>query len=159
MHGRQKWTPALVVIALLIGRATPCVAEPYQSHANFEAAVRNSSTSPYVVLLTAIDDRTGRPSTGCTTVDLLKGAIWRETWGQSVASTVAEGRSRDEKVRRILIRNTSHVFRFSDPAALRNILPFQISARYPHACDAIARGIRVRIADLTGQPIFVPEDP
>jgi len=157
MHGRQKLAFALFAgLTLLIDGTSECVAGPYQPHANFEAAVRDSSTSPYVVLLTAIDDRTGEARTGCTTADLLKGAIWMQTWAHSGQQTRAEDKLRSEEVRRILIRNTAHVFHFSDPGALRNTFPFPISERYPQACDAISRGVRVRIADLTGQPIFEP---
>jgi TonB family protein len=157
MRGRQEWMLViLATLALLVGEASVCMAEPYQPHANFVAAIQDTSTSPYVVLLTAIDDRDGQAHSGCTTANLLRGAIYKHVWGLSGSQSRAEDELRGEEVRRILTENTSHVFHFSNPDALSNVLPFQISAHYPQACEAIARGIRVRIADLTGQPIFGP---
>jgi TonB family protein len=129
---------------LSIGLTTQSAAHARQSQAAFETAIRDKSTSPYIVLITVVDDRTGQVSTGCNSANLLRGAIYREKRGDS-DRTVSP-----EEVEQVALDNTSHVFHFSNQAALNNILPF----RYPEACAAIERGSRARIADITGQVVL-----
>jgi hypothetical protein len=52
-------------------------AEPLQPQAQFEAAVRNRSTTPNLILLTVVDDRAGESWIGCTFAPFLVGAIVR----------------------------------------------------------------------------------
>jgi len=124
-------------ILMLIGAGLPgnCDAAPYQSHDAFTTAILDKSTSPYIVLIEVIDDRTGQSSFGCNTANMLKGASYREKWGAFGPNT-PETRARFEQVDEIALANTSHVFHFSNEAALRNVLPL----RYPEACAAIAKG-------------------
>lgn len=80
---------------------------------------------------------------------------WRDLprkWGSFDSKATLETTSRHKEVEKIALENTSHVFHFSNPAALNNILPF----RYPEACAAIERGSRARIADGSGQVILGP---
>jgi TonB family protein len=134
---------------LWIGSPGDAAAQARQSQAAFETAIRDTSTSPYVVLITVVDDRTGEVSTGCNTANLLLGAIYLEKWGSFDSSQAA---ARHEEVKRIALENTSHTFHFSNQAALNNVLPF----RFAEACVAIERGTRARIADRTGQILFGP---
>ena len=129
-----------------IGSARESAAQARQSHAAFETAIRDKSSSPYIVLITVVDDRTGQASTGCNNVQLLRSAIYRERRANVDSEVTAE------EVEKIALENTSHVFHFSNPAALNNVLPF----RFPEACAAIERGSRARIADITGQIVLGP---
>jgi TonB family protein len=140
--------PLILSIVGLLSIALPekPAAQARQSQAAFETAIRDRSTSPYIVLVTVVDDRTGQLSTGCNSVVLLRSAIYREQRGIVGSEVTAE------EVIKIALDNTSHVFHFSNPAALSNILPF----RYPEACAAIERGSRARIADITGQVVLGP---
>lgn len=131
---------------LSIGLPTQCAAQAGQSQAAFETAIRDTSTSPYIVLITVVDDRSGQVSTGCNSANLLRGAIYRERRGD------ADNTVTPEEVERVALDNRSHIFHFSNQAALNNILPF----RYPEACAGIERGSRARIADITGQVILGP---
>ncbi len=63
------------------------LADPYQAHPAFEAAIRNSSTSDSLVLITAIDDRTGKTTTGCTGASLLRGGNLRREVGNFFVGT------------------------------------------------------------------------
>jgi TonB family protein len=143
---------SLIAGLLSIGLPGESAAQARQSHAAFETAIRDNSTSPYVVLITVVDDRTGQTSSGCNTANLLRGAIYLEKWGSIDRDAVPEARSRHNEVEKIALENTSHIFHFSNPAALKNILPF----RYWEACAAIEQGSRVRIGDRSGQIILGP---
>jgi hypothetical protein len=57
--------------------AAPATTEnpPYQSPESFAAAIRDDSTSPVYVLITVVDDNTGKARTGCTLGNFLLGAI------------------------------------------------------------------------------------
>jgi hypothetical protein len=72
--------------------------EPSQPQAQFEAAIRNRSTSPNFILLTVVDDRTGESWIGCTLAPFLLGAIEREQPAVSLEEAV-----------RIALSNTSRV--------------------------------------------------
>jgi TonB family protein len=126
-------------------------AQSLQSQAAFETAIRDESTSPYVVLITAIDDRTGQADTGCTGANLLLGAIYLEKWGSYDKARLGTNSMRDE-AEKIALENTAHVFHFSNQSALDNVLPF----RYPEACAAIKTGVRARIGDRSGQILLGP---
>jgi hypothetical protein len=104
----------------------------------FEWAVKNRSTSPGFVLLTAIDDRTGQSIAGCTEAPFLLGAIARET-----------GVSGDE-ARQIALSNTDHVFHFSKQQALDN-LSIDRNPAYQRACSVIRSGSTARMNDIGGQ--------
>jgi len=46
----------LVVPSLISMAGTSAAADPSQSQAAFEAAIQDHSTSPYIVLITVVDD-------------------------------------------------------------------------------------------------------
>ena len=148
-----------ISILLIVGLSIPSIglprdsaAQARQSQAAFETAIRDKSTSPYIVLVTVVDDRTGQASTGCNGANLLLGAIYLEKWGGFDSKVTPETNSRLEEVEKIALENASHVFHFSNRAALDNVLPF----RYPEACAAIERGSRARIGDRGGQILLEP---
>jgi len=126
------------------------VAQTRQSQAAFETAIRDHSSSPYVILITVVDDRTGQSNTGCTLAPFLPVAIYIEKWGP-LPKSIAKTDPRLKEAEEIALENTSHVFHFSSQAALDN-LPF----RHPDACAAIKRGSRARIADIIGKVILGP---
>ncbi len=142
----------LIAGLLSIGLPEESAAQARQSQAAFETAIRDNSTSPYVVLITVVDDRTGQASSGCNTANLLRGAIYLEKWGSIDRDAAPEANTRRKEVEKIAVENLSHVFHFSNPAALKNILPF----RDWEACAAIEQGSRVRIGDRSGQIILGP---
>ena len=153
MTVRINSTLLIVGLSILsIGLPRDAAAQAHQSQAAFETAIRDDSSSPYVVLMTVVDDRTGQASTGCNTANLLRGAIYIEKFGSIESKVTTETHSRLEVVKTLAAENTSHVFHFSHPAALPNVLPF----RYPDACAAIERGTSARIQDLTGKVVFGP---
>jgi hypothetical protein len=131
----------LVSAAPISGKAADALSVQLQDQ--FEWAINKRSTSPGFVLLTAIDDRTGKSITGCTEAPFLLGAITRET-----------GVSGDE-ARQIALSNTDHVFHFSKQAALDN-LAIDSSPAYQRACSAIRGGSKAQMADITGQIIVTP---
>ena len=141
----------LVVLSLILMAGT-AAADPRQSQAAFETAIRDHSTSPYIVLITVVDDRTGQTSTGCSGANLLLGAIYIEQWGRIDGTATPEVRARLAEVERIAVENTGHVFHFSNERALANVLPF----RYPEACAEIAKGRRARIGDRSGGVLLGP---
>jgi TonB family protein len=141
----------LAVLSLVLMAGTSA-ADPRQSQAAFETAIRDHSTSPYIVLITVVDDRTGWTSTGCSGANLLLGAIYIEQWGHIDGTAAPEARARFAEVERIALENTGHVFHFSNERALANILPF----RYPEACAEIAKGRRARIGDISGGVLLGP---
>jgi hypothetical protein len=100
----------------------------------FEATIRDTSTSPFVILSTAVDDRTGQAKTGCAMAPFLLGGIRRET-----------GVSPDEAIDAALA-NRFHVFHFTKQDAIGNI-PFISS---PRVCAAVGNGLSVRMRDRSG---------
>jgi hypothetical protein len=134
------------------GLSRDSAAQTRQSQAAFETAIRDSSTSPYVVLVTVVDGRTGQAGTGCTLAPFLLGAIYIEKWGSPLNKAAAEARPRLEEAVHVALTNTSHVFHFSNQAALDNILPL----RYQEACSAIEKGSRARISHRTRRVILGP---
>jgi TonB family protein len=148
MRARVFSTYFIVALsALLVGLPKNSAAQSLQSQAAFETAIRDKSTSPYVVLITVVDDRTGQANTGCTSANRLRMAIYLEKWGPPPGTN-----SMHDEVEKIALENTAHVFHFSNQSALDSVFPF----RYPEACAAIKRGVRARIADLTHQILLGP---
>ena len=142
------------ILALLIAavaKAEDAAVQPYQSHAAFKTAILDMSTSPYVVLITVVDDRTGRSTTGCTLGHFVVGAIFRENGGAPEDKSNAAIDARLQEAQKIALENTSHIFHFSSQAALDN-LPF----RYEDACRIIEQGKRVRIGDRGPRLIVEP---
>jgi hypothetical protein len=133
-----------LLIVFSIGITGKSVAGPIQSQSDFEIAVRDNSTSPYIVLLTVVDDRTGQSRTGCTEANFLLGAIILERLN-GYGKKNSENMVKNQRARQIALENTSHVFHFSKQAAIDN-LPFN----FQEACDAIAHGLRARISDIGG---------
>jgi hypothetical protein len=135
-------------VGLLCSLAAPAAAEPaaLQAQAQFEAAIRNRSTSPNLILLTVVDDRTGESWTGCTLAPLLLGALLKESESQQPPVSL-------QTATQIALSNTSHVFHFSKQSALDNLMPV-IDGKYSAACEALKRNGCMRKPDLTGA--FVP---
>jgi hypothetical protein len=141
----------LIALLALALSAASSFAEtvPLQEQAQFETAIRDASTSPYLVLVTAVDDRTGVSWTGCIPAPLLKGAIRFELQRSDEVKPTA---SVTEAVQ-IALGNQSHVFHFSKPNALINLTPL-IKGQYREACEMLKSRGCVRLADLTGQPTY-----
>ncbi|HEY4212800.1 MAG TPA: hypothetical protein VGM84_15060 [Steroidobacteraceae bacterium] len=155
---------------------------PYQSPESFEAAIRDESTSPVYVLITVVDDTSGRSKTGCTTGNLLLGAIHMQYGLAYDMAGVASARNS-------ALTNTSHVFHFSKAEALTNVAfrysprdmevartrvrsmsdqrlreglgprgELQSSSDAEHdanACALVERGLWVRMADRSGELMLV----
>ena len=93
---------------------------PFQSKSSYEAAMRTGlSTSPSYVLITVVDANSGETRTGCTTANLLLGAIHKEYEG----AFDIEGSAKAELIAQ---SNLSHTFRLAKPDALANV-PFRFS--------------------------------
>jgi hypothetical protein len=85
-----------------------------QSRESYEAAIRNSSTSPSYVMISLVSAYTGQAKPVCTTANFLIGAIHREfglEYGPADVSKAAE----------IALASHDHTFLFRQPAALANI--------------------------------------
>src|SRR5580658_8126764 len=125
---------ALIASALTVS-AGAVETEPLQSQAQFEAAIRNTSTSPNFILLTVVDDRTGESTTGCTLAPFLLEALGFE---HPTASS--------DEIVRMALSNESHVFRLSNEKALNN-LSFKKDPRFQGACLSVKSGRCVRMGD------------
>jgi hypothetical protein len=113
-------------------------AETLQPQAQFEAAIRNRSTSPNLILFTMVDDRTRDSWTGCTLAPLLLGAILKQQRTISVQEAI-----------QIALSNTSHVFHFSRQSALDNLRDMA-DGKYSRACGVLKQSGCVQRQDLTG---------
>lgn len=158
-------------------------APPMQSQAGFEAAFRTISTSPAYVLITAVDDNTGRGRTFCTTSNFLLGAIHMEHGLGYDKNGVLKAMSMARE-------NKEHVFHFRKQEALDNVpvsyteselaaarellaplsteeldarfsalgnsgLPIDRYRRDAIACALIERGLSPQRADISGQ-VYIP---
>jgi hypothetical protein len=103
---------AFAFVSFPIGRGA-AETGPIQSQAEFKVAIRDDSTSPYLILLTVVDDRTGQSWTDCTLAPFLVGAIWMEQDPQRNGAPI-------EEHDRIALANTSRVFHFFQQSALDN---------------------------------------
>jgi hypothetical protein len=117
--------------------------ETLQPQAQFEAAIRNTTSSPSLILLTVVDDRTGQSWTGCTTAGLLVGAIHMERDEQRRAASVQEAVQ-------VALSNASHVFHFSKQSALYNLTPVK-DGRFSKACGVLKKTGCMRKPDLSGE--------
>jgi hypothetical protein len=123
-----------------------------QSQANFEKAIRNRSTSIYVIFATIVNDSTGETHAECVAAPFLLGAILKEyALGYDGPSV--------EKAIQIALANPSHVFRFTNEAALGKLPPFTKNAelfrsRYQQACDLVRQGKSVFLSDI-GRRVLV----
>jgi hypothetical protein len=86
-----------------------------QSRQSYEAAFRVISSSPPYVLITVIDDNTGKAQRTCTYANFLLGAIELEYGLRE------RGASGVMKSTEVVLQNRSHVFHFRNSEALRNI--------------------------------------
>jgi hypothetical protein len=102
---------ASLLSLLLAGGAVPHLAqaEPTQTRASYEEAVRNRSTSPSYVLIVLAGDSEESTRPLCTTSNFLIGAIVRET---GIDHRQAE---------QVALANREHVFRFTRQEALDNL--------------------------------------
>jgi hypothetical protein len=89
-------------------------AAPLQDQAQFQAAVRNTSTSPSYILVTIVDDRSGQARTGCVQANFVEGALHRDLHLPYNDISV-------RAVRRRILKSRDHVFHFFDPSALANV--------------------------------------
>jgi hypothetical protein len=94
---------------LSLGLPGNSAAQARQSQAAFETAIRDKSTSPYVVLVTVVDDRTGQVSAGCNSAQRLLSAIQLDEWGSVDGVKLAEAKDcAGEHVSRIPFFQRSH---------------------------------------------------
>jgi len=94
--------------------AEPEVVRQLQSQTRFEQAIRDRSTSPFFILFTIVDDRTGMARESCATANLFLGAIHRE-YG------LAYDKDSLSKATEIALSKPDHVFHFSKQEALDNL--------------------------------------
>lgn len=109
--------------------ATPGISSPRAEPPldPFAVAVYSESTSPYFVLVTIVDDRTGVSWQVCTKAEALVGAMMTE-WQLSY-----ENNARRRAAQRI-IANATRTYHLSNPKALANVAP-----RYTEAQLATVR--------------------
>jgi len=118
--------------AALLGILPVLAAEPpLQSAKSFEQAIRDHSTAQPYVLITVVEEKSGKAQTGCTKGAFLVGAIatehnlTRDKAGFDLAESVA-------------LAVPSHVYHFYNRAALENV-----SLRYsPSDAEAARKQIR-----------------
>jgi len=150
---------------------------PQQSSESFAAAFHDHSTSPVYVLITVVDDNTGQARTGCTEANFVLGAIQREYGLGSGAEADTNERhmalantshvfhfSKPEALANVAFRYSPHDMEvarkliqpmteeqlregFSDRGELQSV---SVATKDARACALIERGLRVRMADLTG---------
>lgn len=89
---------------------------PLQSQVSFEAAVRDTSTSPRYVAVTIVDDRDGTSHPACVTANLFEGAVMRQRG-------LAFDRAGVDEAERFILATPTHVFHFSKPEAFANLPP------------------------------------
>jgi hypothetical protein len=136
---------ALFVLAGLV-HAEP---EFVQSQANFEKAIRDKSTSLYLIFVTVVNDDSGEVHTECFPAPFLLGAIRKEYDLNYDAGSI-------EKAIQIAFANPSRVFHFSKQAAIDNVPSFTKDAnvfrlRYQEACALVKEGKSVFLSDRGGQ--------
>jgi len=131
---------SLAILPLLLS-AQGAVALPVQDQIQYEAAIRNSSTSPSYVLVTVADDNNGQSRTGCTEANFVQGALYREMkLPREVASF--------ERAKQIMLGSQDHVFHFSDPEALANVT-FRYTPEELERARAFVQAHRDEIASHT----------
>jgi hypothetical protein len=114
--------------------------KPVQSQRQFEEAIRDQLNSPFFVVVTIVDDRTGLARNTCITANLFRGAIHRE-YG------LAYDRASLEKVTEIALSSPDHVFHFSKQEALDNL---------PHYSDEELASARKTIEGLDENQLAGP---
>jgi hypothetical protein len=139
---------ALILGTALFSFAASSTAEVAQDQGRYRQALSDHSTSPYFVLVTIKDDRTGTAFTGCINVNFLKGAIFRELGGESEPPASAEKRQAQnallQKAEEIALKSTDHEFHFSNPAALANVQLQYTEADLAEAREAVrSHGLEV----------------
>lgn len=146
----MRFISFLFAAAFAVG-ASAAVDDPgAQSEPNFRAALADSSTSPYFVRFILVDPDDGSTRIVCTESGALLGAVHREFGIGYDKAGIAQ-------VQQIAMSTPNHAFRFTTPAARRNVSVYPgDAARNDEACQIIASGRSVRRADLTGQLIVVP---
>lgn len=118
-----------ILRTLFAAAAATCLAghgaKAAQDQAHYQRAISDNSTSPYFVLVTIVDDTTGKAVTGCVSANFLRGAIFRELGGDWGPPEDAEKRLAARIVMKkadgMALNSTDHVFHFSKPAALANV--------------------------------------
>jgi hypothetical protein len=116
-----------------------------QSPAHFEKAIRNTSTSTYIVLVTIVNDKTGEALAECMPAPFLRGAIHSQYDLKYDASSA-------EKAIQIALANPFRVFHFSKQAAIDLVSSFagDHRLRYQKACALVRRGQSVFLTDRAG---------
>ena len=96
-----------------------------QDKEHYEQAFANHSTSPSFVLVTIMDETTGSSFTGCIEANFVTGAIFRELGGNFDQTPDAAAREADRallrKAEESALRNSNHLFHFTNPNALANV--------------------------------------
>lgn len=136
---RSAILASVMFMGLMVGAVH--AGEPFQSQDRFATAIRDESTSPYFVLITVVDDRTGRTTTGCTTANFLLGAIHRE-------NDLGYDSIGVRKAQEIALSNVAHVFHFSKQASLDNLAMNDKIQDEQKACAIIKKGQSARLADI-----------
>jgi hypothetical protein len=109
-----------------------------QSQESYAAAVMNTSTAPSYVLITVINDNTGKSRTGCTTANFLSGAI-------HIEYNLPYSDAGQEKAQAMLLANKRHVFHFSKRKALDNV-------GFNHT-DADVAEVRAALSEITNDQL------
>ncbi len=113
----------LAPVALVIALALPASAQ--QSATNFAKAITNLSTSPYYVLITVVNDKTGMRRTICTVAPFLLGAIQHQyhilPLRTKHGDQQAEALAWERKLEAAALASKDHVYHFSNPKALKNL--------------------------------------
>jgi hypothetical protein len=101
------------------------------------------------VLITIVDDRSGRVSTGCTNINVLKEALHQSRHLPYDDISI-------RNVDQILLRNRNHVFHFSDPVALANVV-FAYTPKELEEARAFVRTHGEQIASYQMKDSHIPD--
>jgi hypothetical protein len=82
----------------------------------YAQALKNGSTAPNYVLITVVDNRTGKATLACTEAPFLLGAIHRER-------EIAYDEKGCQRVMSLALARRNRTFKFSSPEAVRNVQP------------------------------------
>lgn len=131
-HKHLMWAALLGIFPILA--AEP----PRQSAQSFEQAIRDHSTAQPYVLITVVDDKSGKAQTGCTKGAFLVGAIATE-------HNLTRDKAGFDQAENVALAVPSHVYHFYNRAALENV-----SFRYS---PSDAEAARKQIQSLTDQQL------
>ncbi|HEX5323677.1 MAG TPA: hypothetical protein VFW40_07820 [Capsulimonadaceae bacterium] len=116
---------AIFILAASLSSAVAAGPPAKMSDALFTRAIKNSSTAPNYVLITVVNDNTGKQRDICTLATFLLGAIWKQynIRPSKTADKHNQAADVERQLQSIALSHKDHVFHFSNPAALRNLGP------------------------------------